>query len=348
MDIKDYIVKETATILDVLDTINKNGRGIAYVCEGTRLIAAITDGNIRRHILENGDLNDTVDKIANYEPKYISRKDEIDPFEYMTEKHVSSIPILNSKHEIITIKFLNKDEDVHTVSNLDLPVVIMAGGKGTRLQPLTNVLPKPLIPIGDKTITEIIMDKFREFGCNRFNMIVNYKKDLIRAFFAENPNAYDVSFVEEKEFLGTGGGLYLVKEMYDGPFFFTNCDILIIDDYGEIVKQHTEDERIITMICALKQIPIPYGTVEIDNNGHVKELHEKPNNAYMVNTGCYLIDPRFLDYIPDNTFIHITDVIEKCIKNGEKVGVYLISEKNWLDMGNFKEMNSMIQWRTME
>lgn len=345
MDIKDYIVKEDATILEVLNVINNNGRGIAYVCDGTRLLAAVTDGNIRRHILSNGNLNDTVDKIANYEPKYISRKDEINPVDYMNEKHVSSIPVLNSKHEIITIKFLSKDNDVHTVSNLDIPVVIMAGGKGTRLKPLTTVLPKPLIPIGDKTITEIIMDKFIEFGCNKFKMIVNYKKELIQTFFDEYKDVYDVSFIEEKEFLGTGGGLYLLKGMYDGPFFLTNCDIVIDDDYGEIVKQHKEDNRIITMICALKQINIPYGTVELDDQGHVGNLHEKPNAAYMVNTGCYLIDSRFLDYIPDNTFIHITDIISKCIENGEKVGVYPISENNWWDMGNFKELNTMIKWR---
>lgn len=342
MDIKEYIVSEKDSILKTLDVINRNAKGIAYVCEGTVLKAAVTDGNIRRYILENYDLHAPVSEVANYAPKYIRRRESVDHNAFMKRHGISSVPILNSNHEIITIKFLNA-EPIHTSNELNVPVVIMAGGKGTRLEPLTQVLPKPLIPINDKTITEIIMDKFNEFGCTQFNMIINYKKELIKAFFSENEKTYDISFTEESEYLGTGGGLKFLKGKYDRSFFMTNCDILIDEDYGEILKKHESDGRIITMVCALKNITIPYGTIETDENGFVELLKEKPSLEYKVNTGFYVIDPKFLEYVPDDTFIHITDIIEKCIKAGEKVGVYPISETSWWDMGQLSELERMQQ-----
>lgn len=340
MDIKEYIINEECTILEALNAINSNGRGIAYVCEGTVLKAAITDGNVRRHILNNGDLNAPVSSVANYSPLFIQRRDDVDHVEFMKQHKISSVPILNSKKEIITIKFLNSCP-IHTSSKLKVPVVIMAGGKGTRLKPITEVLPKPLIPISDKTITEIIMDKFKEFGCNDFNMIVNYKREMIKAFFNEAQGEYNVEFTDEEEFLGTGGGLKFLEGKYDSSFFMTNCDILIDEDYGEILKQHEDDDRILTMVCAMKTVTVPYGTVELDSNGRIESMVEKPTMAYKVNTGFYVINPRFFDYIPENTFIHITDVIEKCIEAGEKVGVYPIAETSWSDMGQFSELEKM-------
>ena len=145
--------------------------------------------------------------------------------------------------------------------------------------------------------------------------------------------------------MGTGGGLKLLQGKYTKPFFMTNCDILVDEDYGEILRKHNEENRIITIIGAMRHLEIPYGTIDVDNSGNVKKLHEKPTISHLVNTGLYLIDPKFLDYIPDNSFIHITDVIEKCIESGEKVGIYPISEKNWWDMGQFNEMEKMISLR---
>lgn len=340
MEIREYIISEEYSILDAMEVINQNERGIAYVCDGTVLKAAVTDGNIRRHILDNGDLHAQVSTVANYSPKFIMRRDNVDHVSFMKQHHITSVPILNSKKEIITIKFLHASPS-YTSDHLNVPVVIMAGGKGTRLEPYTKVLPKPLIPVGVKTITELIMDKFTGFGCDRFNMIVNYKKDLIKAFFLDEEKHYHVSFTDEQQFMGTGGGLKLLAGMYDSTFFMTNCDILIDEDYGEILNQHKADNRIITMVCALKTITVPYGTIQISEDGYVKELEEKPSMTYKVNTGLYVIEPRFLDYIPDNTFIHITDAIEACISAGEKVGVYPISETSWWDMGQFSELEKM-------
>lgn len=340
MDIAEYIIEEKNTVLEAMNAINRNGKGIAYVCDNNVLKAAVTDGNIRRYILNGGDLNKSVSYVANYSPKYIQRRNDINHEEFMRENGISSVPILNSKKEIITIRFMNA-EAAHTTNKLNVPVVIMAGGKGTRLHPITKVLPKPLVPINDKNITEIIMNQFKEFGCDKFNMIVNYKKNMIKAFFHEASNKYDVEFTDEEKFLGTGGGLKLLEGKYESTFFMTNCDILIDEDYGEIIKQHEADRRIITMVCAMKTMTIPYGTVELDSNGTVKGLNEKPSNTYMVNTGFYVINPKFFEYIPQDTFIHITEVIDRCIQAGEKVGVYPIAETSWSDMGQLSELKKM-------
>jgi NDP-sugar pyrophosphorylase family protein len=274
------------------------------------------------------------------EPKYIDHHDNVDPAEYMRRYHITAVPIVNSRHEVISISFLHESR-VYKSRDLGVPVVIMAGGKGTRLLPFTSVLPKPLIPVGDRTIIEIIMDRFAYFGCDSFDVIVNYKKSLIKAYFEDAGLRYDVGFTDEEEYNGTGGGLSLLRGKYDGTFFMTNCDIVIEEDYGEILRHHRERGNIITMVTAMKNIPISYGTVEVSDEGLVTGLAEKPHVSMLVNTGLYVIEPGFLRYIPDGTFIHITDAIESCIAAGERVGAYPVSEAAWLDMGEMEELEKM-------
>lgn len=339
MDIKEYIVTEQTPILEVMNVINKNSKGIAYVCDGKVLKGALSDGNIRRHILSGGGLNDTAMSVANLKPKFLFHDSKENPNEYMKSLGITSIPIVNAESEIISIKFLN-DKGVYDYEKLNIPVVIMAGGKGTRLKPFTDVLPKPLIPIGEKTITERIMDYFILFGCTKFNMIVNYKKNLIKAYFAENTE-YDVSFTNEDIFLGTAGGLKYIENDINSTFFMTNCDVIIDDDYGNILKHHKESNAILTMVCTARNYNIPYGTIKLDEDGNVKSLEEKPNYSFLVNTGMYVIEPKFLEYIPDNKFIHITDVIETCIQHGEIISMYPVSENAWMDMGEMDELDKM-------
>jgi NDP-sugar pyrophosphorylase family protein len=171
-------------------------------------------------------------------------------------------------------------------------------------------------------------------------MIVNYKKGLIKAFFEESCG-HDIVFTEEKDFLGTGGGLMLVRGLYDSTFFMTNCDILVMDDYGEILRFHREQGNLITLVCAITEIEIPYGTIELSDKGFVTQILEKPVVSKMVNTGLYVIEPRFLDYIPNGEFVHITDIIEECVNRQERVGAYPISERSWMDMGHLEKLDEM-------
>lgn len=348
MHIHDYIVEENTSVIDTMKQINSGARGIAFVCRGMKLCAVVTDGDIRRHILRDGDLEQPVCKIAHSDPVYLTADQAERAGEVMKRRSITAVPIVSEKKEIIEIRFWrdefrDNEENGNPSSrrSLHIPLVIMAGGKGTRLRPYTDILPKPLIPVGDKTITEHIMDRFAVYDCRQVMMIVNYKRDFIKAYYTDSEIRRDITFVEEEEYLGTGGGLRLLADKVKDTFFMSNCDILIDADYAAILDYHKQSGNIATVVCAEKKFEIPYGTVMLDRDNHIVALEEKPKFDYHVNTGFYVIEPAFLNRIPRNTFIHITDIIEKCIAGGDKVGCYLISDDAWMDMGQFDELDKM-------
>lgn len=340
INIENYIISKEKTILEVMKVINHNGKGIVFVCQNKVLLGVITDGDIRRYILKQGDLNNSVETIANRKPYYLIKGSNINPKDFITEKKINAVPILNNKKEILSIYFLNYMIE-EKKEKIDIPVVIMAGGEGTRLYPYTKILPKPLIPIGEKTITEIIMDHFEAYGCTHFDLIINYKKNLIKSFFLDNEEKRNITFIEEDEFLGTGGGLRYLKGKYNSSFFITNCDIIVQENYSKILKYHKESQNILTIVAATKKMTIPYGTIEVNQNGTIKTFKEKPSFSLLTNAGLYIAESTFLDKIPNNIFIHMTEIIQKCLKENEKIGVYPISEDAWFDMGQFSEMEQM-------
>lgn len=340
MQISDFIVDTHTTIMEAIDKMNRNAKGIIYVATDSVLHGAITDGDVRRYILKNGELNKSVLEICNQSPKHLIVDNEKTAYDVMKKQKIRSIPVVDENGRITKIYFEDKEIQRKKVE-IDIQVVIMAGGRGTRLYPYTQILPKPLIPIGDKTITEHIMERFEEYGCNRFTMIVNYKKNFIKSYFEDNEKNRTIKFIEENEFLGTGGGLKLLNGKVDNTFFMTNCDILIEDDYSKILEYHKLNKNIVTMVCAVKNVVIPYGTVEVSEEGRILGLKEKPELSFITNTGFYVLEPEFINYIPENTFIHITDIIQKCIDEGKNVGVYKISEEQWLDMGQWEELERM-------
>ncbi len=340
MNLENYIVDPRMPVIRAMEAIDKNSHGIVYLCEGRKLIGVLTDGDIRRHLLKGGALDQPADKIANRNPKSLLYEDETKAGEMMQRFHIRSVPLLNNCGEIVKIVFLNElSEPIR--KQIHIPVAIMAGGRGTRLYPYTQILPKPLIPIGEKTITEHIIDHFKAYGCTQFDMIVNYKKNFIKSYFMDHEDHIDLSFVEETEYLGTGGGLKLLEGRYTSTFFMSNCDILIEEDYSDILEYHKKRDNIATMVCAEKHVILPYGTVDTSKSGQALKLNEKPEMSFVTNTGLYVLEPEFLERIPDNTFIHITDVLQKCINDGAQVGVYQISEDKWLDMGQLDELERM-------
>lgn len=341
IQIEDYIVQIDCSIIKTMKHINENNRSIAFVCNGHRLLASVTDGDIRRFLLKNTDLEKPISEVAQFHPFYLHENQREEAVKFMQENCIMALPIVDNKMNIIDIKFLLYQNNIFK-NTIDAPLVIMAGGKGMRLKPYTDILPKPLIPIDNMTIIEHIMDRFSQYGCQNIYMIVNYKKNLIKAYFADNDTVHrNITFIDEDDYYGTGGGLKLLKGKINETFFMTNCDILIDANYEEIYNTHKVKGNLLTIVCAKKEVVIPYGTIEISEQGQLTGLKEKPCFHFNTNTGLYIIEPDFLDIIPDHTFIHITDIIQECIKAGEKVGTYLISEKNWLDMGQLEELYRM-------
>lgn len=344
MKIEDLFIDRNISIKEALKKLDETAKKILLIVEEKRLIGVLTDGDIRRWILKSGDLNEHVSLIMIKTPKYIYEEDKKNAKKYLKEYSIEAIPVLNKKEEVIDIIFWNDKFNIKFKFNrMDNPVVIMAGGKGTRLDPYTKVLPKPLIPIGDIPIVERIINRFNEYGCNNFYMTVNYKKNMIKAYFNEIQKSYAIEYIEEEKPLGTAGSLYLLKDKIKDTFFLINCDILIEGNYSDMLKYHKEHKAKITLITSLKHYTIPYGVIQINGDSDVRKMIEKPEYDFLVNTGMYILEPEVINDIPENKFFHITDLINDYINKGEKIGVYPVSEGAWLDMGQFKEMEIMLE-----
>lgn len=341
IDVKEFIVPSQMSLVEAMGVIDKGARGVAFVCdENGKVLGSISDGDVRRFIMKGGSLSAPAQQIA-HRSFYFLTPAQVDQAQDQMEKYdVRALPVLDENGRILSICF--KDKTVaQPIRPLDLPVVVMAGGKGTRLYPYTQVLPKPLIPIGDYTITEHIMRHFQVYGCQEFHMIVNYKKNLIKAYFSDSALERNISFYDEENPLGTGGGLKLLEGCLHHTFFMTNCDILVEADYGAIWDYHKQSRNLATMVCAMKKVTIPYGTVEVTEQGQISSMREKPTYSFLTNTGFYLLEPEIFRYIPENTFIHITDILESCMADGQRVGIYPIGESQWSDMGQIPEMEKM-------
>lgn len=340
LDVKDFLIDEEYTLLQAMDHLDRVAKKVIFVERNKKLVASLTDGDIRRWILKKGNLNAKVKDIANYNPKYLLEKQKFIAKEFMKKNSIEAVPILNENKNIISVILWN-DEEIKHLQLVNVPVVIMAGGLGTRLYPFTKILPKPLIPIGEIPITEHIINRFNKYGCNEFYLVVNHKKNMIKAYFNEINRDYQVIYVEEEQPLGTGGGLSLLKGKINSTFILSNCDILIEEDYEKIYNYHNKEKNLITMICSLKNVKIPYGVIEIGETGEIEKMIEKPEFPFFINTGMYIVEPRVIEELGMDKAVNFPEIIEKYKKAGEKIGVYPISEKSWIDMGQLNEMEEM-------
>lgn len=350
MNLKELIINEDISIHEAIKKLDSNAKRILLVLDKTKLIGVLTDGDIRRWILKNGDLNNKVKDIMNKNPIFLNIKDKIKAKELMKEYFIEAIPLVDDEKNFESIIFWNDKDDrkLSSFNQFNIPVVIMAGGKGTRLYPYTRILPKPLIPIGEVPIVERIIDKFNDFGCKDFYLTVNYKKNMIKSYFNDLEKKYIVNFVEENKPLGTGGSLYHLKGIINETFFVSNCDILIDANYSDILKFHKKKRNKITMVTSLKYFKVPYGVVHLNKNGTVNKIEEKPQHTYLVNTGLYILEPEALKDIPEDKFYDLPDLYEYYMNIGESVGVYPISEGAWMDMGQMDNLQDMLKRLNIE
>lgn len=343
IDFNDPIfIQPNTTLLDALKKMNEIKRKLLIVNEEKKFVGVLSIGDIQRAIINKHLITDNVVNILRTEitvcrvsdsPEFVKKQ--------MLKKRTEYMPILDESNNLIALWYWEDifgDDFKRKEVSLNLPVVIMAGGKGTRLKPLTNVLPKPLIPINEKTIIEDIMDRFVEVGCSDFYISVNYKSDLIKFYLdnLDNKN-YKITYFEEDKPLGTAGSMFLIKEKIKKTFFVSNCDILIKQDMEEMYNYHHENNNVITIISALKTYIIPYGTIYTEKGGKLLRLDEKPEQLVQINTGMYILEPEMLYEIPENKLFHITDLIERVKSKNLKVGVFPIPETSWQDIGMWKE-----------
>lgn len=336
-------VSPKVSVLDAMRQIDLDGRRIVFVAEDNKLLGVVTDGDIRRYILKSGNLNATVDVLMNRDPIVLKDDDAEQARKVFETSYVTAVPLVDEQNIIQKVYFW---EDIlgsrrRVVEKLEVPVVIMAGGKGTRLYPYTRILPKPLIPIGDTPIVERIINRFHGKGCTDFYMTVNYKKNMIKAYFNELEPPYSIKFVEELFPMGTGGSLQLLEGVLQSTFIMSNCDILVDCDYSDMLHHHKKSGNRITIVTSVKNHVIPYGVISLDSHERVEKITEKPSNSYLVNTGVYIMEPKVIEDIPKDKFYNITDLIDQYVRDGVGIGVYPVSENAWMDMGQPNEMEEM-------
>ena len=342
--LEKYIVDTECTVKAAIEKMEKESvKAVVIIEEDNKVAGLFSNGDMRSFFLRGGALSANICEAMNKNPVLYHSEEDIEE----ERKSISRVlyPIVDDENHLIEIKDYDNSKTVGQISDAlkDIPLVIMAGGKGTRLYPYTKILPKPLIPIGDITITERIINSFRRYGCKDVIMILNYKANMIKAYLSELPKDYRIDFIQETKFLGTAGGLKLIKGMVHSTFFLSNCDILVNADLECIYKTHKAKGNKITFVCSMKDVVIPYGVVETDEDGMIRSMKEKPGFSFLVNTGLYMIEPEVLDDIKEEEFIHLPDLAQRYLERGEKVGVFPISEKAWLDMGQFSEMENMMK-----
>ena len=261
---------------------------------------------------------------------------------------IDLLPVVNKNHELVdyitwSMAFSEQAFLAKPLGKIDMPVVIMAGGKGTRLEPVTTIIPKPLIPVGAKTIVEHIMDRFMNNGVNEFYFTLNYLGEMIKAYLNSIDRTNRLHYVFEENYYGTAGSLKLMMDQVPKTFIVSNCDILVNVDYAKACEFHKANNAHLTMLSAFQRHKIPYGVIEFKEDGVVTRIHEKPEKTVVINTGVYVVNSECLKYIPDNQMFHMTDLIEKLMKDGKKICTYPVNEDDYIDIGQWDEYRKAVK-----
>lgn len=343
------VVPPTISILQAVTRMDEVRCKLLLVLERGHFLGLLSIGDVQRAIIRNVAFSEPIRKIL--------RADIIVCRVGDSEDHVRSemlrcravfMPILSGDGALIDVRFWEdyfSEQRLSAGRNaLQLPVVIMAGGTGSRLRPLTNILPKPLLPFGGKTIIETIMDRFAQVGCTTFHVSLNYKAAMIRHYFAElKDSPYQISFFEESKPLGTAGSLSLVADRIKTPFFVSNCDIVIEQELDEVWNYHCANKNELTVIAALKHVKLAYGSLVTGQDGLLCELSEKPEWVFKVNSGVYILEPHLLSSVPHGVFFNMTDLIECVLARKGRVGVFPVSEGCWSDIGNWNDYQKWLR-----
>ena len=344
--VEPFLIPETHTIRQAMEQLEKTEEKIIFVVnEASRLVGSLTDGDIRRWILSDGNLKAEVRQICNRKPFVVEEGYRKERVRNSMLKRIRVRASPQPAREIVQLLFWKRSSERPRWKSKTrkLPVVIMAGGQGTRLAPFTSVLPKPLIPVGDRTIVEIIIDQFLPYGLNHFHLSINYKSKILKSFFEELAPKYSVAYLEENEPRGTAGGLRPLYSSAPESLIVTNCDIVIQADYAELVAFHTEKNYDLTLVASLKEYRIPYGVCQLGKSGGLEHITEKPQYSFLVNTGMYVVRRDRLDLIPEHSRCDMTDFIERIKNAGGRVGVYPISENAWVDTGEWAEYRKALE-----
>ena len=360
---KDILISETESIKEALKKLSRTGKKVLLVVDGENsLMGTITDGDIRRGLLKDKNLEDDIRDVFNKRPFYLKKEDYSleKAKEIMLKEVIELLPIVEDGQRVT--EYLTWDEAFSGVKapaavtkKLNIPVVIMAGGKGTRLDPFTTILPKPLIPVGDKPIVEIIIDEFRQQGVEDFYLILNHKSEMVESYFSGITKDYKLKLIKEDRFLGTAGGLKLLPDKIAETFIVSNCDVIVRANLAELINVHREKQAEMTILTSTQHYKIPYGVIAFKEQGEVVSITEKPEYTFFINTGMYVLNRTALEFIrieqrpdepPDPTLTTICNMdtlVSSLLSHKKKVIMYPVNENNYIDVGQWEEYKKAVE-----
>lgn len=334
-DWKKAAVAPKATIRETLRVIDQSVTQVALVVDSNDcLIGTVTDGDIRRGLLQGLSLDDTVDRVTNVHPITVNVNEDAYTIQrIMMDRSVNQIPLLDDHGRVVSLELLKEYLKVSKYDNL---VVIMAGGMGTRLKPLTESCPKPLLRIGGKPILEIILESFKSQGFTKFFIAVNYRSEMIEDYFGNGTLlGLEIKYLREQSMLGTAGALRLLQETPSKPMIVMNGDLLTKVNFRHLLDYHAEFNAKATICVREYDVEVPFGIVEVQDNRLVA-LQEKPIQKFFVNAGIYVINPEIIDTIPSGVNYDMTTLFEQLVSRKELPAVFPIREY-WLDIGQIDD-----------
>ena len=333
---QNCLIKPDKQLIDAIRIIDTGGGKIALVAdENNVLLGTITDYDIRQAILKGCSVNDSIRSILNPNPQFVSENEsDFDILQKMRTSNIRQMPILNSRNEIVGLKLISElNKDYYSRTN---PVLLMAGGLGSRLRSLTNKCPKPLLKVGGKPILEIILQKFIESGFNDFYISVNYKAEMIQKYFGRGEKyGVNIKYVKEEKRLGTAGALGLLPSGINEPVIVMNGDLLTKVDFHQLLDFHYRRKSTATMCVREYEYQVPYGVVNF-KDWEMKELQEKPSYSFFVNAGIYVLNPEIIYQVEKDEYLDMTDLFNKNIQQKKRTLVFPIREY-WMDIGRIED-----------
>lgn len=347
---KDIFINRTASVKDALKKLDKTAEKILLVVDrDKRLLGTITDGDVRRYILSGKDLGSDIKEVYNKKPIYIKKRDFSQELARQTiiKYRIALLPVLDEDGNIVD--FITRDQllfegkiEPLKVNRIDIPVVIMAGGKGGRLDPFTKILPKPLIPVGDKPIIELIIEEFKNQGVQEYYVTLNHKSEMIEAYFDGIEKDYRINYIRESAFSGTAGSLKLLQERLSDIFIVSNCDVIVKADFEDVINFHKEQKALLTILSPILHYKIPYGVVKFKKGGKVGTIFEKPEYTFTINAGVYVLSREVLQFMPKKSCFDMTDLIKILIKRNKKVVIYPVNERDYIDVGQWDKYHKAV------
>lgn len=335
MDWNESVILFNASIRDAMQAMNKSALQIVFVVdEGSRLLGVVTDGDVRRSILRGEELSSSIEKIMNAHPIVAPQGTERAVLlRLMKAKSIRQIPLVDKENHIVGLAQM---EELLYPLRRDNAVVLMAGGLGTRLRPLTDKIPKPLLKVGAKPILETILESFLDAGFHQFYFAVNYKSQMIEEYFGDGSRfGAEIEYLHENKRMGTAGALYFLPEVPQKPILVMNGDLLTKVDFGELLDYHIEQDAAATMAVREYNYQVPYGVIDFDGE-RIAAIREKPSYSFFVNAGIYVLNPEAVARVDKEEFFDMPQLFDELITAGKKTTVFPVREY-WLDIGRMDD-----------